>query len=145
MVMKIARTMVLAACAAAVFACQKDQAGKTTTTGASEQPVTGSVQAMPVRYMSATARITGARCDRQLTCNQVGPDKRFPTRDICTQDEGKKTTDELKSTDCPNGYDEMKLQSCIDAIAKQDCTKLIMSTQTIDACRSAELCVSTSP
>jgi hypothetical protein len=91
--------------------------------------------------MTASARITGARCDREVRCDQVGANKRFETRDICARDEGNKTQAELRPADCPNGVDEKKLQSCLDAISKQDCAKLVTSLQSVDECKTATLCL----
>jgi len=130
--MKLERTLVLVLSAAALFGCNKQEGvGKTTTTGATE----------PFRYLTATAHIADARCDREVTCNQVGADKRFETREICASEEGKRTKDELKSADCPNGVDSKKLQTCLAALGKQDCSQLATSLQTVQDCRAAALCL----
>jgi len=120
--------------------------GSTTTTGGSmggpSDTTGGGVQASPIRYEMAGVRITGARCDHVMTCKQIGPAKRFATHEICKQDQSKKTADDLKSTNCPNGFDSDKLSSCLAAIAQQDCSNLIVSLQNVDACKPSILCSS---
>lgn len=139
--MKLVRTVMFLACAVTILACKQDKTGTTSTTGAAET----TSGATPVRYMAATARITGARCDREVACSQVGAKKRFETRDICTRNEGSRTQDELKAADCPNGVDEKKLHTCLETLAKQDCTKLVSALQSIDECKTATLCLASAP
>ena len=153
--MKLLRCVIPFACVATAFACHKNErAGETTTSagspdgnaaanraastgnaGSGENPST-----TPMRYETATARITGARCDREITCNQVGSNKRFETRAVCTMDQGKKTQDELKSADCPNGIDTAKLETCLSWISQRDCSQLLSSNESLDACKKSVLC-----
>jgi hypothetical protein len=119
--------------------------GSTTTTagamGGPSDPTSGAVQGMPMSYEMATMRITGKRCDRLMMCNQIGADKRWSTHESCRQDQGKKTQGELKSSDCPNGFDANKLSTCLASIAQQDCAKLVTSLKTVDACKTTAICV----
>jgi hypothetical protein len=165
-------TALVAACVAAIFACNKNDRGDraaeattttgTTTTGSSTDTsgsytgssntgpsntgsgmgsgVSGAAPAAALLYQAATARIVGARCDREVTCKQIGPDKRFGTREICANEETQKTQDELKSSDCDIGVDSGKLQTCLAALSRQDCGDLVLSLQHVDACKAAALC-----
>jgi hypothetical protein len=130
-----AQSMILAACALALFACKQDNAGQTTTTGAGE-PVGDNVQ-----FVTATARIAGARCDRSIVCDQVGMNKRFETRDACAQGETNRTRNDLRAAECANGVEEKRLRSCLDALSKQDCAKLMSSVDAMDECKTAALCL----
>lgn len=132
--MTLVRMTLVLAFGAAAFACHKDdRSSQTTTTNASSTSNTG--------YEVAKARITGARCDREVSCEQIGKDKRFSTRELCARDEERRTTQELKASDCANGMDERKLQDCLSAISKQDCSALVGSLQSVDTCNTAALCV----
>ncbi|MDB5218687.1 MAG: hypothetical protein JWO86_6614 [Myxococcaceae bacterium] len=151
--MTLIRTALIVALTAGALACNKsdsDRASQTTTTRATATP--SSTMNTPDRgsnvqggdaakYQLATARIAGARCDREVTCEQIGTNKRFSSRDVCARDEVKRTQDELKSTDCPNGIDNTKLASCLASISQQDCGSLVTSLQTVDQCKTAALCI----
>jgi uncharacterized protein DUF6184 len=146
MTMTLIRTVLIVACTAATIACNKndstnDRASQTTTTKGTTTSNAGSAQTGTARYELATARIVGARCDREVTCVQNGANKRFETRDICTRDEAKRTQDELKASECPNGIDNGKLQTCLSALGRQDCGALISSLQTLDVCKTSALCI----
>jgi hypothetical protein len=147
-----------AAVTAVTMACNKsgtaDRSSETTTTGQAMQSAPSMPSAPPAapsdlggatqgdaRYQMATARIAGVRCQRQISCEQIGINKRFTSEDECARGEGRRTQDELKSTDCPAGIDTAKLQACLAELSKQDCSALVGSLQTIDACKSASLCM----
>ena len=146
------RAALVVALAAAAAACSKsnssDRTGETTVTKATttSTPTSatsdrgGGMQA-DARYELATARIAGVRCDRQITCEQIGPDKRFTSRDNCARDEARRTKEELRSSDCPGGIDTAKLQACLAELSRQDCNSIIGSLQTVDACKTAALCM----
>lgn len=125
--------------ALATSACEKrrDEPSTTRTTGATTDPVTG----METNSMvSASTRIAGARCDRETACNQIGPQKRYETRALCTRNQTIHVQSDLRASDCPNGVDEKKLQSCFEMIAKQDCATLASSVTTINECTTSSLC-----
>ena len=123
--------------AVATTACDKrrDDPSTTRTTGATDMPdAAAGLQASSV--LSARTLLAGARCDREGACNHVGPAKRFETRELCTREENNRAQCELRSSDCPNGVDDKKLQTCLDVIAKQDCAR----TATADECATSVLC-----
>lgn len=109
------------------------------TTG-SDTSGTGSVRASMIAYQTAASRITEAHCDREASCDQIGTNRRFATRERCVRDQGKKTQQEVKAADCPNGIDENRLQTCLGRIGVQECTDLVMSLANVDACSTATLC-----
>jgi hypothetical protein len=136
--MKLVRGLMVFGCATVGLLACKTQ----TTQSSSVTRTTGVVQTTaPVGYVAATGNITGARCDRQITCNQVGASRRFESRKVCTDEEGTRTQSELGAGECPNGVDSAKLQSCLRKISTMDCSKLIASLQSIDECKAAALCL----
>jgi hypothetical protein len=163
--MKLIRTGMLVACGVALFACGKNErasdtttssaasrdrsagaydtsAGMTTTTSGAmgDSSMQPAPQLAPILYEHASARIAGVRCEHEVTCDQVGPNKRYATRDDCSREEARRTRDQLTASECPNGVDGSKLQSCLQAITQKDCSDLVFSLQSVDACRSTNLC-----
>jgi hypothetical protein len=144
--MKLIRnTLGVAACGLALFGCARQLnapgAPTTTTSGTvSDTEIQRSIESAPVMYDNASARIADVRCEHELTCEQVGADKRFATREECTRDERRRTRDQLTSAECPNGVDGSKLQSCLASISQKECTDLVFSLQSVEACRGSTLC-----
>lgn len=126
------------ACIAGI-ACKKDErAASTTTTSAAA--VSSTTETGAIRYVTATARISGARCDREDVCDPFGEGKRHPSRHDCDVGEYGRTKAELPEADCRNGIEDARVRACMDAIAQQDCLMLGDSLQTLDACTTSTLC-----
>jgi hypothetical protein len=142
-------------CSLALLACRGNDRGAVTTTTAGHPGTSpssmggslgigeGSTMMMGpalVPYHAATARITGARCDREFSCDQIGANKRFSTREICDRDQERRTQQDVKSSDCPNGVRENELATCLSRISSQDCSDLVTSVANVGACSPATLC-----
>ena len=125
----------------AATACKKDEpVGSTTTTSATTTSST--TETGGIRHVTATARISGRRCDRFEICDPFGDGSRHPSRADCDISEYARAKAELPEADCRNGIDDAKLRACIDAIAQQPCITIVDSLQTLDACKTATLCAS---
>lgn len=147
--MKLTHLVVPLACLAAL-ACNRDRAGtdRSSQTGArpgetTERPgettITG---AAVVNNDAAMGRIVAARCDREATCNNIGADKRFGTRDVCSREMMTKMHDDLKASDCPKGIDGKHLEECLTAIRKESCNNPLEALSRITACNTPQLCLS---
>jgi hypothetical protein len=90
---------------------------------------------------AAIDRVVAARCAREITCNAIGPDKHFTSGDACVREVGKKTRDDLKSSECPAGIDGKELDECLDAIRNESCNNPIDVISRLSACRTSELCI----
>lgn len=108
--------------------------GTTTVTGAN----VGVVQ-----NQSAIQRIVQARCEREASCNNVGGDKRFADRNVCTSEIQKDMRDDLNAKDCPYGVDAKELNACLDSIQKESCGNLIETISRLAACRTSDMCLKT--
>lgn len=108
----------------------QDRAGVTTLTGASV-----------VSNESAIDRIVAARCAREVTCSNLGPDKRYGTGDGCVREVRMKLNDEMKPNDCARGIDARELDECLDAIRNESCTNAIETMARLAQCRAGELCL----
>ena len=115
-------------------ACRKDEPGTTRTTSAM-------TESGNIRHTTATARISGARCDRQDVCDPFGEGKQHASRHDCDHAEFGRAQAELTASDCPLGVDDKQLARCLDVLETQDCGALHAELESIDECRRAALCM----
>jgi len=108
----------------------KDKSGTTTVTGAS---ITSNE--------SAVNRIVAARCARELSCNNVGADKRFTSADVCTLKVKGDMKNDLNTTDCPRGVDAKELEECLESIRTESCNNPIETISRLAACRTSDMCL----
>jgi hypothetical protein len=106
--------------------------GQTTVTGANV-----------VTNTSAIERVVAARCAREATCKNVGPDKHYASDDACQQKLRSDMRDDLNMKDCPSGIDQKELNECLDSIRKEDCSNPIDAISRLAACRTSDLCLKT--
>jgi hypothetical protein len=158
--MKLAvRCIVPVACAAALFACNRDKdrvverersdfgrtgeldrdrsgtVGDTTLTGANVGTVSNT---------SAIDRIVSARCAREAACNNIGTDKKFTTNDSCSREIRADMHEDLKASECPYGIDQKELNECLTEIRNENCNNPIEKIERVAACRTSDLCLKTS-
>lgn len=154
------RHVVPALCVLGLFACQRDRNGNVTVdrTGRVEQPaapldrandkgvgtttVTGANVGV-VQNNTAIERIVAARCEREATCNNVGSDKHYASRDVCTRDIRNDMRDDLNAKDCPAGIDQKELNECLQAIQKESCGNPLETISRLAACRTGDMCLKT--
>lgn len=108
--------------------------GTTTVTGAN----VGVIQ-----NQAAIQRIVEARCEREAACNNVGGDKRFADRNVCTSEIQKDMRDDLNAKDCTYGIDAKELNECLDSIKKESCGNPIETIGRLAACRTSDMCLKT--
>jgi hypothetical protein len=107
-----------------------DSTGITSLTGASW-----------VSNDNAIDRIVASRCTREMTCTNVGPDKHFTTSDSCVFEVRKRTTDDLKLSQCPDGISGSGLDRCLDAIRGESCSNPLETVGRLIACRTSDMCL----
>jgi hypothetical protein len=148
----VVRSMVPALCILAAVACnrdrdrvgegragvdpnfERDRSGTTTVTGANVGTVSNE---------SAINRIVAARCAREAACNNLGTDKRFTSRDLCSQQLRSDMRDDLSAKDCPRGIDQKELDECLTEIQNENCNNPIDMIGRLAACRTSDLCLKT--
>lgn len=116
------------------FGLGDDKHGTTTVTGANVGVVNND---------SAIERIVAARCAREAACNNVGGDKRFTSRELCTQKVRVDMREDLKSSECPRGIDAKELGECLEEIKNENCNNPIDTISRLAACRTSDLCLKT--
>jgi hypothetical protein len=90
----------------------------------------------------ATDRIVAARCAHELQCEDVGPDRHYPTPDACTLQLRHSMSGELSAGDCTDGVDGAGLDACVEAIRAQACTHRFEPVAQFPPCQSRALCAS---
>jgi len=93
---------------------------------------------------SAVDRITAARCAREVTCSNLGPDKHFTTNDNCVLEVREHMNKELNSNECPDGIDAKQVDECLDKIRDESCTNPLSTVQRLAECRTSAMCLKTS-
>jgi hypothetical protein len=96
-----------------------------------------------VENQAAIDRIVGARCERETSCNNVGPNKTHVNAQACTQKLKFDMREDLNAKDCPRGIDQKELNECLDDIRKEACNNPIDSISRMAACRTSDLCLKT--
>jgi hypothetical protein len=112
----------------------EDRSGTTTVTGAS---------VARVGNQTAVDRIVAARCAREASCNNVGPNKHWESGANCTQKVSSDMRDDLNARDCPGGIDEKELNECLESIRSENCNNPIDTISRLAACRTSDLCMKT--
>ncbi|MBX3231986.1 MAG: hypothetical protein KIT84_12470 [Labilithrix sp.] len=135
----------LAVAGLALVACNRDRSGDgTAVRDPNEQDQAGSATLTGASYVSnesAIDRIVAARCAREVTCSNLGPDRRYPTGDNCIREVRHKLVDEMKPSECPHGIDGKELDECLDAIRNESCTNALDTIARLTHCRTSQLCL----
>ncbi len=94
----------------------------------------------PLSIDSAVSKIAEARCARELTCGNVGADKKFSDASSCMADVKKNFGKDLNAEDCPAGIDAKELSECVTEAKNEDCGNPFDAIGRAAACRKSDLC-----
>src|SRR5262245_20612246 len=107
----IGAVLAASACSHSSSAPPQTATAQTTITSA---PAASSVSDRPVVSSDeAVMRLTNARCDREVACNNVGSERLFVDRDACARQLGRDAYVNLEPRVCPGGIDDAKLATCL--------------------------------
>lgn len=84
--------------------------------------------------------VTTTRCDRELSCNNIGVGHSWDTYDACEREIHQNTRVSLREERCPNGVDGNNLASCLQDIRNERCGNPLDTLSRLTACRSGRLC-----
>ncbi|MDF2696175.1 MAG: hypothetical protein K0S65_4558 [Labilithrix sp.] len=99
----------------------------TTTTGA-------------LSHDDAIMRLTTARCDREVACNEIGQGKKHADRDACMREAMQNTRGTLRVDQCAM-LDQGKLSTCLSDIKNERCGNPLDTLDTMTSCTRGKLCV----
>ena len=103
---------------------------------------TATVTAAPVNIPSdqAVAQLTTERCNRELSCDNIGPERLWEDMASCRRDVRHATRDYLNAESCTGGVDPYGLASCVDAIRNSRCGDEGTGVPRLVECRAVKLC-----
>jgi hypothetical protein len=89
---------------------------------------------------SATASIADSRCERELRCENVGPDKKYSSMQDCKDRITTDWRDDLNARECPGGINRAELEECLAEIRNEDCANPFDTLSRVAACTVGQLC-----
>jgi hypothetical protein len=108
----------------------------TTTGGAYNSP---SSPAAPVSERAAD-EIASARCDREVTCNNVGVSRKYSTREVCVAQLRAENQNDMTNASCPNGISRPALDKCLADVRAEQCNHPLDTLERLHACMRSTLC-----
>lgn len=90
--------------------------------------------------LSASETLTEARCAREVSCNNVGIDKRYVSLEDCLTRVWTAGEGDFVESDCPNGVNEEQLHVCAGEIRVLECSVQLDSLELLPACAASQLC-----
>lgn len=127
----------------ATIACNRDQSSAPgRDPNAKDRPSSAALTSSSLTTRDiAIDEITAARCAREVTCSNMGPDRRYPANDKCVSEVKERLDRELGPDECPDGIDGKQVDECLDAIRAESCTNPMSTVQRLAECRTSSLCV----
>jgi hypothetical protein len=130
---------------ALLLACEHtDQTGAPTASGPAQvdrgQPGAANAQA-PSLDNATVEQLSGARCDREQSCNNVGAGQKYAAREVCMEQMRGSLANDLNSYNCPRGINRDNLDRCMAAIRGEECNHPLDTIVRMDKCRDDALCM----
>jgi hypothetical protein len=89
----------------------------------------------------AAASIAGARCDREVRCNKVGPNESYKSRGECVAKMQADESHSMSGTSCPGGINEGNLNRCLKAIHEEECGHPLDVLSRLESCKTDAICI----
>jgi hypothetical protein len=89
---------------------------------------------------TASEAIAEARCAREVSCNNVGIDKRYVSLEDCLTRVWTSSHGDAVESECQNGLDEAQLDACLTDIRVLECSVQLESLELLPACAASLLC-----
>jgi hypothetical protein len=119
--------------AALVAACGHSYSQTSSTTTTAARP------SAPVHPRAIDA-LASARCEREARCDNIGPNRRYVSRDGCmTQLKGEEMN-ALTASSCPSGIDQPQLDRCVAEVRGERCENILDSIDRLANCNTNSLC-----
>ena len=99
----------------------------------------GVLAAQPVSTRDV-AVITKERCDREERCANIGANRKYSTREVCSAQISSDNMNTLTNAACPYGIDSTKLEACLASIREEGCNNPFETLDRYAACRQGALC-----
>ncbi|MEO6419032.1 MAG: DUF6184 family natural product biosynthesis lipoprotein [Polyangiaceae bacterium] len=116
-------------CAAVIAACSNSKPSTTTTTAAPGA----------TRFDSVADKLATARCNHEVTCNDIGADKKYATREACLADSKATGVHDLNAQ-CPGTVDQRQVDKCVAEFKSEGCGNVIDTAKRVNDCSIGQLC-----
>jgi hypothetical protein len=90
---------------------------------------------------AVVSKLSAARCDREQSCKNVGPNQKYVSRDVCLDQMRGSLANDLNAYECPRGIDESQLERCMAAIRSEECSHPLDTISRMEKCRTGALCL----
>ena len=105
--------------------------------GTSDPPTTNQKNADAV----VVDRLSVARCDQEQGCKNIGPDAKFASMSVCTDQMRGSIGNDLNAYNCPHGLDSDGVERCTAAIKGEECSHPFDTLKRYDKCRTGAICM----
>jgi hypothetical protein len=101
----------------------------------------GTIAGITDKQADAVNAAVGSTCDRYEACGEIGPDKKYASREACNSAERDNWNGRWPAADCDKRINGDKLNFCLDAIAATSCTNVFDQLNTAYAkCPKSDVC-----
>jgi len=89
---------------------------------------------------SAAESIALSRCQREQTCNNVGPDKKYSSASDCLTRIRNDWKDDLNARECPGGVNQAQLDECLAKVRNEECGSPFDTLARVTECTAGQIC-----
>lgn len=101
----------------------------------------GSQNSQDTADTAIVERLTSARCDQEQECKSVGPEGKYASRSVCTDQVRGSIGNDLNAYNCPRGLDRTAVDRCVGAITMEECGHPLDTLARLDKCRAGAICM----
>jgi hypothetical protein len=94
-----------------------------------------------IAYEDVVERIAAARCDRDQSCNRIGPGAAYRDRDDCLTQTRAMVAGDLNPIRCPGGVGEVAVDRCVNALEAGQCDSPGQTMGRTSLCHLSSLCM----
>jgi len=136
---KLTRHVVCSVCFIATASCTKNNEPAPV---AANDPAATTVQQGNAAATTRSAResIAESRCQREQTCNNVGPEKKYSSTNDCLTRIRNDWKDDLNARECPGGVNQTQLNQCLAKIRTEDCGNPFDTLSRVAECTAGQIC-----
>jgi hypothetical protein len=87
----------------------------------------------------AIARITAARCEREVACNNVGDGRKYADKASCEREVKQDTSSSLRASEC-GAVVSAEVDNCLSEVVGQKCGDPFDAVSRLAACRQGKVC-----
>jgi hypothetical protein len=122
-------------------AAKEDERERELAAAREPRPSSGAPATNRTTTALAVSAVATARCDRELKCKNIGPNKTYLSTEECITKLQNDKRPDLNEYECPQGISDKDLASCLKSIREENCGNPLDSVSRLTACRSSAMCV----